>query len=210
MRTAARRFPPLIMILAFAFSAPVGAQTPRPTPGVEDAAAYTPKGPIEAKYLADGPWRVAKTRSARPCDRKGNRCTVYHPAKLGSNPLRGMASGFAHPVIAWANGTGVPTETYSLILRHWASWGLVVVASDDGSTALGESTEDAANYLLTQSRTPSSPFYGSCYTQFDDFGSGNALKMSYSRDGGLTWTASKVPRVGVIGGHRLLALKPLI
>jgi hypothetical protein len=49
--------------------------------------------------------------------------------------------------------------------------------------------------------TATSPFYGSCYTQFDDFGARNALKMSYSRDGGLTWKASKVPRVGVIGGQ---------
>src|SRR5207248_1602920 len=36
-----------------------------------------------------------------------------------------------------------------------------------------------------------------------DFGSGNALKMYYSRNGGLSWIASKVPRVGVIGGQPL-------
>jgi hypothetical protein len=52
--------------------------------------------------------------------------------------------------------------------------------------------------------TATSPFYGSCYTQFDDFGHGNLLKMYYSRDGGLTWTAGKTPRVGVIGGQPLV------
>jgi len=51
--------------------------------------------------------------------------------------------------------------------------------------------------------TPTSGFYGSCYTTWDDFGHGNALKISYSRDGGLTWTASKVPNVGVIGAQPL-------
>jgi hypothetical protein len=51
--------------------------------------------------------------------------------------------------------------------------------------------------------TPSSPYYGSCYTQWDDFGHGNALKVAYSRDGGLTWTSSKTPNVGVIGGQPL-------
>jgi hypothetical protein len=51
--------------------------------------------------------------------------------------------------------------------------------------------------------TPSSPYYGSCYTQWDDFGHGNALKVAYSRDGGLTWTLSKTPNVGVIGGQPL-------
>jgi hypothetical protein len=49
--------------------------------------------------------------------------------------------------------------------------------------------------------TATSPFYGSCYTQFDDFGHGNLLKMYYSRDGGLTWTPGKTPRAGVIGGQ---------
>jgi hypothetical protein len=49
--------------------------------------------------------------------------------------------------------------------------------------------------------TPSSSFYGSCYTQFDDFGHGNTLKIYYSRNGGASWTASRVPNVGVIGGQ---------
>ena len=69
------------------------------------------------------------------------------------------------------------------------------------NTALAGRRQDLDKNWIVCDNTPSSPFYGSCYTQFDDFGSGNALKMSYSRDGGLTWTASKVPRVGVIGGQ---------
>ena len=49
--------------------------------------------------------------------------------------------------------------------------------------------------------TPASPFYGRCYVEYDDNGNGNALHMEYSTDGGLTWTASSVPAVGVIGGQ---------
>jgi hypothetical protein len=49
--------------------------------------------------------------------------------------------------------------------------------------------------------TATSPFYGSCYTQWDDFGHGNRFRMAYSRDGGLTWTLSTTPNVGVIGGQ---------
>src|SRR5215218_2809230 len=77
-------------------------------------------------------------------------------------------------------------------------WGSPVV------TAAASRRQDFDKNWITCDNTPTSPFYGSCYTQFDDFGSGNALKMSYSRDGGLTWTASKVPRVGVIGGQPLV------
>jgi hypothetical protein len=36
---------------------------------------------------------------------------------------------------------------------------------------------------------PSSPFYGHCYTEFDDFGDVDRIKMSTSTDGGLTWGA---------------------
>jgi hypothetical protein len=36
---------------------------------------------------------------------------------------------------------------------------------------------------------PASPFYGNCYTEFDDFGAGDLILMSTSHDGGLTWSA---------------------
>ena len=52
--------------------------------------------------------------------------------------------------------------------------------------------------------TASSPHYGNCYTQWDDFGHGNLLHMATSSDGGLTWTAAKVPRASVIGGQPLV------
>src|SRR5207247_855229 len=35
----------------------------------------------------------------------------------------------------------------------------------------------------------------------DDFGHGNRFRMAFSRDGGLTWTLSTTPNVGVIGGQ---------
>ncbi|MBA3943491.1 MAG: exo-alpha-sialidase [Herpetosiphonaceae bacterium] len=35
--------------------------------------------------------------------------------------------------------------------------------------------------------TASSPFYGHCYTEWDDNGAGNVIKMSTSSDGGLSW-----------------------
>jgi hypothetical protein len=35
----------------------------------------------------------------------------------------------------------------------------------------------------------SSPFFGHCYTEFDDFAQADRIKMSTSTDGGLTWSA---------------------
>jgi hypothetical protein len=49
--------------------------------------------------------------------------------------------------------------------------------------------------------TATSPFYGHCYTQWDDHGSGNRLEMSTSTDGGQTWSAPATNNTGVIGGQ---------
>jgi len=55
----------------------------------------------------------------------------------------------------------------------------------------------------TCDNTPSSPFYGNCYTEWDQaFGSGDVL-MSTSSDGGLTWGPGKASadNAGGLGGE---------
>jgi hypothetical protein len=73
---------------------------------------------------------------------------------------------------------------------------LVSRSTDDGLTwhapvtvaaAAGGSNFDK-NWTVCDN-TPTSPFYGHCYTQFDDAGGGDLIKMSTSTDGGLTWGA---------------------
>ena len=66
------------------------------------------------------------------------------------------------PIIAWANGTTTtPADPalYAYLLRHLASWGFVVVASRDGTTATGSSVIAAANHMIALDRTPASPFF---------------------------------------------------
>jgi hypothetical protein len=46
-----------------------------------------------------------------------------------------------------------------------------------------------------------SPFYGSCYAEWDDAGHGNRLQAAFSRDGGFTWLPARTPNAGVIGGQ---------
>jgi BNR repeat-like domain len=45
----------------------------------------------------------------------------------------------------------------------------------------------------------SSPFYGHCYTEFDDFGHLDQIKMSTSTDGGKTWGAPLDAAAGSLG-----------
>ena len=49
--------------------------------------------------------------------------------------------------------------------------------------------------------TSTSPFYGHCYTEWDNHGAGNLLQMSTSTDGGQTWSAPATNNAGVIGGQ---------
>jgi hypothetical protein len=51
--------------------------------------------------------------------------------------------------------------------------------------------------------TPTSPFYGRCYTEFDDASKVNLFQMSTSRDGGLTWGPARTnpSHTCVIGGQ---------
>ncbi len=58
---------------------------------------------------------------------------------------------------------------------------------DPVTTAVGVGLDK--NWIVCDT-TATSPFYGNCYTQFDDNFAGNRLKMSTSTDGGLTWGPS--------------------
>jgi hypothetical protein len=52
---------------------------------------------------------------------------------------------------------------------------------------------------ITCDNTASSPFYGNCYTEFDDNGAGNAVKMATSTNGGASWTVRSTSATGLGG-----------
>jgi hypothetical protein len=54
--------------------------------------------------------------------------------------------------------------------------------------------------------TATSPFYGRCYTEWDDHGAGNLVKMSTSTDGGLTWG----PALSTANGATGLGGQPVV
>ncbi|MCW2639634.1 MAG: hypothetical protein JWP76_1940 [Dactylosporangium sp.] len=63
--------------------------------------------------------------------------------------------------------------------------------STDGGRTWGNPVTTATGSLdknwIVCDNTPSSPFYGNCYTEYDISGSGDALRMKASSDGGATW-----------------------
>jgi hypothetical protein len=59
------------------------------------------------------------------------------------------------------------------------------------TVSLSSSTYDK-NWIVCDNWV-SSPYYGNCYTEWDDNGQGNLLLMSTSTDGGLNWGPDRIP-----------------
>ena len=75
------------------------------------------------------------------------------------------------------------------------TWSNPVVAA--AATGLSDFDKD----WIVCDNTPTSPFYGSCYVQYDDFGLNNQVHVAYTRDGGATWAEGAFPEQDVIGGQ---------
>jgi hypothetical protein len=73
------------------------------------------------------------------------------------------------------------------------TWGTPVLTENSSSSP-------DKNWIVCDD-TATSPFYGNCYTEWDDNGAGNLLHMSTSNDGGQSWGAAKTNNAGVIGGQ---------
>jgi len=76
--------------------------------------------------------------------------------------------------------------------------------SNPVSVAVAGPGEDFDKDWIVCDDTPTSPYYGSCYVEYDDFGNNNQLHMARSTDGGLSWAEAVVPVASVIGGQPLV------
>jgi hypothetical protein len=88
--------------------------------------------------------------------------------------------------------------------------GVLVNRSTDGgltwgnpvTVPIGSATDTDKNWIVCDTWA-TSPFYGNCYTEWDDHGAGNLIQMNTSTDGGLTWGApqSTAQAIAGIGGQ---------
>src|SRR2546426_6836132 len=82
-----------------------------------------PTGTIELQFYVNGTWAVTVQTGTMCCDSLGNKFDLYYPTNLG-------AGGFKHPIITWGNGTlGKPSDV-AYFLKHMASWGFVIIATE--------------------------------------------------------------------------------
>lgn len=99
-----------------------------------------------------------------------------------------------------ANPSIAPTAPAVLVSRSTDggfTWGNPIKVNSSGGT-----NNQDKNWTVCDD-TSTSPFYGHCYTEWDDNGNGNLVQMSTSTDGGQTWGTrqSTANNATVIGGQ---------
>src|SRR4051794_7808019 len=98
--------------------------------------------------------------------------------------------------------TNVPTIFISRSTDNGATWSNPARTPDPAGT----NKVDLDKNWTVCDNTTSSPFYGHCYTEFDNFGQGDLEYMSTSTDGGQTWS-TPLPTAGNdkgLGGQPLV------
>ena len=87
---------------------------------------------IEAKYLAMGAHEVSYLEQSGMQDFK--KYELYYPSDITDGSVK-------YPVVIFSNGTGVKGSKYPAVLRHLASWGFIVMATEEENSWNGFSSE---------------------------------------------------------------------
>ncbi|MFI6168376.1 hypothetical protein ACIBCN_16460 [Nocardia sp. NPDC051052] len=116
-----------------------------------DPAPYVPTQGVESKYFQAGPAAVTERLGFGCCDSTGAKFDIWYPTDLGTA---------RHPIVLWGDGTDAVPSQYSYLLRHLASWGFVVIGTENQKTGSGADIRKSLDYLLAQDDDPASVFYG--------------------------------------------------
>lgn len=96
--------------------------------------------PLEQKYSQKGEYEVSHTEY----DVKPYTIRVYYPSKLTETDRK-------YPMIIIVNGSNSPAKKYLPFFERLASWGFIVVGTDDPQTGSGQTTSSTLDYLIRQS-----------------------------------------------------------
>lgn len=107
-------------------------------------------GSIEEKYLQNGAYEV-KTETVKAED-PIKKCTIYYPSDMESGEK-------TYPMVLVVNGTGFKATKYEPVFEQMASWGFIVVGTQDKGTGTGETTITTLNYMLSENENSDSLFY---------------------------------------------------
>jgi len=117
-------------------------------------------------YSKPGPYKVAPTIDPDLASFAPNLPST--PTTYTMTFPENLNDGCPHPVVAWGNGTSVTgPQVYAFFHNNLASWGIVVIASDNpnsggglGAGGLGDVyLKPAIDYMIAQNADSTSQFY---------------------------------------------------
>ena len=95
-------------------------------------------GPIEAKYMATGSHEVSTYEE--PVLQGFSKYTIDYPTELETTDKK-------YPVIVVCNGSGTPISKYLSVPEHFASWGFIVIGTEEEYDWSGFSAEMCIRHL---------------------------------------------------------------
>jgi hypothetical protein len=147
--------------------------------------------PAVVDYGARGPFTVVRETNTGP----GGAYDVFHPAPLG-------AEGRRHPIVSWANGTLFALDDYRMLLEHWASHGIVVIAGHTNTTAGGGTHKAGIDWLVGEAARAGSLYFGVLDTA-------HVGAAGHSQGGGAT-IAAGAQKPGPLALTTTLPLMPIL
>ena len=95
-------------------------------------------GIIEKKYMANGSYEVLTLENA--VLQEFGKFIVYYPKELENENKK-------YPVIVLCNGSGTPMSKYSSVAKHLASWGFIVIGTEENYSWNAFGAEISIRYL---------------------------------------------------------------
>lgn len=95
-------------------------------------------GELEAHYMANGSYEVSSYEQS--VLQGFGKYLLYYPSKLTQKET-------TYPVIVISNGSGTPLSKYPAVAKHFASWGFLVIGTNEEYDWNGFSSEMCIRYL---------------------------------------------------------------
>ena len=95
-------------------------------------------GAIEAAYMANGSFEVSVYEE--PVLQVFKKYVIYYPAELETSDKQ-------YPVIVICNGSGTPISKYPAVPKHYASWGFIVIGTEEENAWNGFGAEMSVRHL---------------------------------------------------------------
>lgn len=95
-------------------------------------------GDIEKKYMANGTYEVSPLENT--VLQEFGKFIVYYPKELETENKK-------YPVIVLCNGSGTPMSKYSSVAKHLASWGFIVIGTEENYSWNAFGAEISIRYL---------------------------------------------------------------